>query len=256
MNWKKFLLEQDIDSYIALGLINGAAVENKFGFNADIDTASVPESLWENDGLYPWQSSVFSAEAVSSSTDDDVGGTGATELQCWGLDANYALQSCTCFLDGTTPVTIPETWRRIFRARITLAGSGETNAGLITIRLASAGATQAVITAGVGSTRLGIYTIPVGKTGLFREMTVGVLKSPATSDANVGLYTRFNDIAGRPWVERWVMAMPTTGTSTAKHRFQTSLVMPEKTDIELRVLSVASNDSGVFGTFELLILDD
>jgi hypothetical protein len=139
---------------VRLGLVNGVTNLRKFGKNPDVDITGLPETVWNDDGLYPFQAGTFSLEVLSSSTEDGAGGsTGALTLTVQGLaGTDWLLAEETVTLNGTGIVTFARTdWRRVFRAFVVTAGSAGSNVGTITIRLASAGATQAVLSADRGA---------------------------------------------------------------------------------------------------------
>ena len=124
---------------------------NKFGFNNDVDTAA-PEDIWSVGGLYPYATfaTAQTLELLSSSVADIITtGTGAWSINIMGLDADLVRQSFDIDLDGTGVVVIPGTWLAVNRAFINEpSGTGGVNAGNITIRVASAGATVSEIPLG------------------------------------------------------------------------------------------------------------
>ena len=55
-------------------------VINKFGVNLDIDTGSVPETIWAHGGIFPFLSAGVEINFESFSANDSIGGTGAQKL--------------------------------------------------------------------------------------------------------------------------------------------------------------------------------
>jgi len=141
----------------------------KFGFNTAVGTSE--ETVWDAGGIYAYAGSAAVASVVSASTADDLTGTGAQKIKVEGLDANYKFQSVEVDMDGTNAVSTTETWRRIYRAYVTQAGSGEVNAGNITI--STDGTTRAQISADQGQTLMAVYTVPAGLTGYITGWSIG-----------------------------------------------------------------------------------
>ena len=140
---------------VAEGLRIGHRTFNKFGYNLDVDTAE--ETIWAPGGLYTPPTTATTLTIVSSSTADDNGSTGANLIQITGLDANRKFQTETVTMDGTTNVVTTSTWLGINRAAVALAGSGQTNAGTISITATTGGATLASIPTGSGTTQQCMY---------------------------------------------------------------------------------------------------
>jgi len=139
---------------------------NKFGYNADIDTAAA-EHIWSVGGLYPFSTfaTAQSLEVLSISAEDGAGTeTGAGEISINGLDANLVVQNATITMNGTTVVAIPGTWLAVNRAFINDGSTGSTgsNVGNINIRVASAGAIVSQMPATKGQTQQAIYRVPSG----------------------------------------------------------------------------------------------
>jgi len=86
------------------------------------------------------------------------------------LDATYAvIPIVVTALNGTTPVPISVSPKRINGSQISSKGSGApafraSNVGTISIRDAGGGTVRAIIPAGKGITRQCIYTVPLGFT--------------------------------------------------------------------------------------------
>ena len=158
-------LSQDYDATVvrptdyhyetALGLRQGHRTFNKFGYNPDVDT--VIETVWAAGGTYTPPTTASTLTLVSSAAADDEGSTGANRVYIEGIDANRKIQTETVQLDGTTPVVTTSTWLGINRCSVALAGSGQANAGNITITATTGGATLAYLPAGGSVTQQCIY---------------------------------------------------------------------------------------------------
>lgn len=246
MSWNR-LLRDAVDApgvALAAGELGGKSAVNRFGLNADVDTGTVPETVWGGGGAYAWQAAAaFSLEILSSSTNDASAGTGARTVTVVGLDATWAEQTQTVTLNGTTVVALTGTWLRVNSVTVATTGSGGTNAGTLTLRLASAGATQAVVQIGYGRSDMAIYTVPLGKTAYVRAWRAGGgtgtrVRLRARDNAGSGGFQVIDEIVTPGSVDR---AIP--------------IAFTEKTDIELTVASVAADNTVVNATMELVLVD-
>ena len=220
---------------MAFGLIDGASFVTALGYNADIDAT---EDVWSGGGLYPWMTGATSLEILSASAADAAAGTGARSVVIVGLNAAYAVVTQTVTLNGVTPVAIPTSLFRINNAYIISAGSGQVNAGDITIRDAGAGTTRAVLPLGFGTVRQSQYTVPAGFTLALSSLSYGIVRPDSSRDVAVSGYVGF----------------PTLGIyqiyaeiSIGSNPFGINLLAPfpigEKTDFGLRCTSVSATNT-------------
>ena len=122
---------------IAAGNVPGYSTMQKFGHNDDIDTGTVPETIWTQGGLWVPPTAARTHQITSTDVADDYntpssGGTGARTLRIWGLDANFVEQTEDINLNGTANVATANTYTRIFRMMVLTAGSNKKNVGDIT----------------------------------------------------------------------------------------------------------------------------
>ena len=178
------VMSQDFDSIsvrptdflheVALSRRQGYSLTNKFGYNEDVDTATDPEVIAAFGGSFTPLTTASTLTIVSSDTadDGDPGGTGARTILVSGLDANRDEQVELVTLDGTTNVVTTSTWLGVNRAVVTTSGTGNTNAGTITITATTGGSTQATIPAGGSVTQQLIYFTPRNHTGLIESINL------------------------------------------------------------------------------------
>lgn len=214
----------------------------KFGFNSAITTDE--ETVWDGGGIYSYPSSAGIATIVSSSTADDISGTGAQKITIEGLDANYRVQIVEVEMDGATNVVTTESFIRLYRAFVSQAGSGKVNAGNITISIG--GAVRAQISADQGQTLMAVYTIPSGFTGYITQWSF----SSGSSAVN-----KFLD--GRLVIQKFAGIIQTKARSTIQNTafvqdLQVATVANEKDDIEIRAVTSSGTDA-VSGTFSILL---
>ena len=206
--------------------------------NADIDTATVPETVSPVGGLLTFRTAAAVVEAVSSSASDTAAGVGAQVLQVHGLDSNYNEIQEDIPLNGTTPVLGALMFFRINAAHIHNAGSSGTNVGDITIRDAGAGVTRSFISTGQGVSEVGLFTVPAGHTLLATGWIVSARDSVGQKAlVDVAFYTSTLGVRKIDW------RMVVDGTAAAN--VGSPHIFFEKVDIEVVVTRVNTNDSYV-----------
>lgn len=139
---------------VGMGKRQGRTIWNNFGYNSDVDLAA-DEIIASFGGTFTPMSTAGTLSIVSSSTDDDLIGTGAQKITITGIDSNRLAITEVVDMDGTTTVTTSNSFLGVNSAVITQAGSGKTNAGNITIT--GDGNTQGYIVAGEGITQQCIF---------------------------------------------------------------------------------------------------
>lgn len=227
------------------GLPTGYLRVTELGNNPSIDSATVPEDIWSGGGVYPWMTGETSLEVVSSSASDAAAGTGARTVTVTGLDSGYNQIAATVTLNGTTTVAIPPTFYRINLAQIATVGSGETNAGAVTIRDAGGGTTRAVIPAGYGITRQSAYTVPAGWALQILQLLVG-LNRVSASARYVTVATWIRSSAR---VTRLPLELTVSDMAPYRQEGVPGIFLPEKTDFALRCVFASANGMDVNGGF-------
>lgn len=152
----------------------------KFGRSASL-TANIVEDVWESGGTKILLTSAETMDIVSTSTDDDNGGTGANIIQVGGLDSDYNLITDTIIMDGTTTVTSNLSFLRVNRVRAVFCGTGKTNAGTITVTSSTSSAIQATIPAGESISQQSHFTIPSGYTAFTTGIVLSVYRASGGS---------------------------------------------------------------------------
>ena len=238
---------------VALGIHPHLEFVSKFGKNDDIDTGSVPEDVWDGQGTYTGFSvAAQTVDVVSDSAADTAAGTGARTVQLEGLDANYETITETVTLNGVTPVTTVQEFLRCFRAFVLTAGSGQENAGTLSISQSTSGDLMATVDALHGQTAIAAYTVPAGKTGLliFTHILV-TLTTGGSAAAEVDFRIRPEGGAWRAIENNFVSS---NSPLVFNHAFP--FVLEEKTDIVVRVHAVSANNVSCAATFDILLIPD
>ena len=219
---------------------------HKFGNNNNIDTADVPEDVWDGGGTYPFPAVAAASTIVSDAAADAAGLAGALTVRIFGIDTNWADVTEDIGMNGVTPVALSNEYLRVHRAYVLTAGTDETNAGNITI--AVGGTTCAVISAGQGQTLMSIFSTAAGETWQMLSLFASVAGKTAAK-AEVALQFRTD---GSAW--RTQMLSQVSDTATIDYTFPVPIVVAPKTDIRVRVLDVAANDTEISATFGLVMI--
>jgi len=169
----------DLDSYapVVLGKVRGAKAVVVAGHAAAIQTTETPCLLWDARVAYPFQTSAQSLEILSASANDAAAGTGARTVLIETLDANYAESSQIVTLNGVTPVALTGTHIVVQSMTVISSGSGFTNAGILTLRVAGGGATQGYVGAGLSVQRALLYTVPAGKSLILDNFYINAINA-------------------------------------------------------------------------------
>lgn len=241
-------VDSEID--IANGLYTGYSIINKYGYNPDVDTGTLPEDVWDYGGLYTgFPSAAETLQVFSASANDTAAGTGARTVTINGLDANYASLSETVTLNGVTPVTTTNAFLRVNNLQVITAGSGGSNAGLITCRQSVTQTNvMCAITLGWNFSKSTAYTVPAGYSGYIRQFTCGI-EDPANG-----------------YCDGYIATCPQGGIFSARRPFVVTsgyriadtiyggLPLPEKTDVIVRITSIGSNNTKVVSGYDVLLI--
>jgi hypothetical protein len=141
---------------VALNRRQGATTWNKFGYNSDIDVGT--EVIGAYGGTFTRLTTASTFSVVSSSAQDILtSGTGAWNIIVHYVDSSWRAQTAVVPLNGTTNVVT--TWKAMGINRVALynTGSGDVNAGNITITATAGGSVQAYIPSGEGTTQQMVF---------------------------------------------------------------------------------------------------
>ena len=214
----------------------------KFGQNAVVGNSV--ETIWQQGGLYSYPPSATTMTVSSSDTNDTSEGTGARTVQIAGLDGDCNEVSETITLNGQTAVTTTNSFLRVNRALVLIAGSGGSNAGIIYVGTGT-------VTSGVPAN---VYTTING------DGTNQSLQAFWTVPANYNAYIYQTNIStgnssNTPAVLKTLLvARPHGGVFNTKEvivltdgnhlqRYSFPIKLTEKTDIEFRAESSSGSVS-------------
>lgn len=226
------------------------------GNNPDVDTGSVPETVWPGGGLYPWMTGATSLEVVSSginAAQDSATGTGISTISLTLLNTSYVASIVTVNLNGTTPVAIPGTWFRINGGVTTVKGSGApatraTNAGDILIRDAGGGTVRGIIPAGKGITRQAVFTVEAGYSLQIFSHYISLNRGSGGGAGVARFLSISNFVQNTSGIYRSPLDLSCDG-EPYRHDGTPGVVIAEKNDYALDVIAVSANDSDVTAAF-------
>lgn len=230
---------------------------NKFGYNADVDTATDPEDIWSGGGVWvpPTQARIHAI--VSSDAADAAAGTGLRTIRVFGLDTDGNEIQEDITLNGVTPVNTVNSYIIIQRMYGLTAGSGEVNAGTITATAATDSTITAEIPIGKSQTQMAIYCVPTGWTLFVSDYYGSITRPGATGggmfEMELWSYADFGN-GGSVWRLRHELGGAIEGNTKAVLNFKFPLVFPERTLVKLRCKSVTDNDSIIDGGFDGLLI--
>lgn len=235
----KYYPNEDFELNVARGLVKGTSGLHKFGAVPAM-SSSDSGTVWDiSDTFYPWETwdAGASLVTVDCADSDEVGG----QVQIEGLDANYNPQTEVIDLSSQTGNSSVNTFSRVFRAFF--IGTALTNSGSINIKVGTV--TVARITAGKGQTLMGVYTVPAGFTLYIKHFVCSTLGTDAVS----------GDVQFRFFGQntfRIAHAFEVSGQYG--YEFESLIVVPEKSDIDIRIEMVNGNNARIATAFDGLLI--
>ncbi|MBT7350631.1 hypothetical protein HN803_07680 [candidate division WWE3 bacterium] len=245
---------------IAKGEIPGTAQISKFGRLTNIDTGDTfPKDLWNGDAVYSGfpTGAAETMEIFSSDATDTSVGTGAREVVVRNLlDENGVLMpDITVALNGTTPVSLgAQTYSRCSRVWVSDVGSGEANAGEITLRHTTTTTNIfALMPIGFNATSIMAYTVPAGSTLYVKRGNISLIRtsgSPGSGTATV----RSREYGSTVFVSNRVIDIATG----FPYKFENNgfMVFSARTDLKVTVENVSDNDTSIASDFDGYLIED
>lgn len=221
---------------VAKGQIAGHTYFFGAGYTNNLGTAS-HTTVWTGNSVYVYPTVATVMKLSSTSANDTAAGTGARTVFIQGLNSSYNVISEILALNGQTEVNTVNSYLRVFKIFVVTAGATGSNEGVVYLGdgVVTAGvpATKyAIAFIGEGSSFAAVYTVPAGYTGYFVNTVTAIGKG--------------KDVEFSTWVRAFgqIMRKSRNGylfESSIVQNTSFPLVVPEKTDIELRGKSSAPN---------------
>lgn len=227
--------------FIASGQMARTSFEHKFGAVPAM-SQNTTGTVWDvNDTLYPWSTfdtaGAITVAAVNASDNNK-------QIRIFGLDANWDRQDETVTVSSSGAVSVPGTWKRVFRA---FTANGSVN-NVADINIQKGGTTVARISAGVGQTLMAIYTVPRGYTAYLCK---GVATAQSSADGSGFMYVRYKDQASYRVGHTFEVA----GGGEYEYVFTAPIRIPEQSDIDVRI-TTRSNNGRYTAAFDMILVEN
>ena len=247
---------------IAKGDVVNTTFVHKFGNAPDFDTGDGVVDIWDgaNDGGIDAMVYTYSTTAdIDSIVSSDAGDTQDMEIQ--GLDTYYNLVTQTKTLTGQTRVALDTDLIRVFRMKNVGATNLAGNVSCYVDSTITAGVVddktkvRAIILDGNNQTLMALYTVPAGKTAYARDWYASTSGGSRNSNYVMDLYAR---PFGQVFQLKHKSAISDTGTSYIQHKYIEPEVLPEKTDMTMRVsiTEAAITGGSVSAGFDIVLIDN
>ena len=224
----RFGKTEPFELQVVRGQVENHKTVFKFGYNPDID--GVEETIWDVGGIYAYPGS---AVAMTVATD---AGTPANDngvkVVVEGLDGDYNEVSEEVTLAGSGTATTTQTFFRVNRSYV--SGSQAPTGNL---NITNGATTYARITISENQTLMAMWTVPAGYTGFLDHVNIATGTTNANQYITAQIVQRQLDGVFR------VMMKQTLGSGgVADFLLRYPILVPEKTDIEVRAVSSGSNN--------------
>lgn len=232
---------------ISSGYFEGYSIVNKFGRNTDIDTATVPEDLWNGGGVYAGfpTGSPEEIQVFSSSASD----TGTLTFTYLATSTSTAYQTASVTLNGTTQVNTGITAFRVHTAQYSTGAATTFNVGEITIRHRTTTANVFIVMPiGTSQNYSAGYRIPSGYTGKVTRLFCRVYHNTSGS-VNGAIWVRTNGAS--PILRRPFSA---SDSQEFEERPYGGLTIAENSDITIRITSASANNLSVIGGYDITLI--
>ena len=187
----------------------------------------------------------FGTIAVSATSGVLTNGTGAQNILVTGVDNNWAATSETVVTKGTETAWTKTSFLRAYLAQTTLAGTGNSNAGNITIA-SSFSTVESYITAGVNQSQGTFYSVPNGYTGFIQNYYCDT-----TGAARVSLRvtnSTYNDLT------RVYRTFGGASVALTLNPLSLPIKVPPMYDIQFSVDGVTASSTGLTAGYQLVLV--
>lgn len=237
------------------GLVPGCSRMVMSGFNADVDLAVLPQSIWGGTGLIPRPAGNESWEIVGG-PNDTAAGTGARTVSLTTLDASYVAATNVIALNGATAVPIPGNCRFANVGRVLTSGSAGQPSQPLEIRVAGGGASRAFI--GIeGVLNQGKFTVPDGFRLEVHSAVLGVRTDGVTTQSAV-----FNNaVIAESGNKLAPLRLPIVSSGGTPYRHELAgglipyVIVNQRFEVDMRVSVVTANNTQVDCSILALLYD-
>ena len=240
--FKDFMLD------VSRGLVTGLSEIHISGENDEIDSG-VTADIWDggitlaNGGdslIWVPPTAARIHQIDSSSTNDDVGQSGVTEIEVHGLDANYNEIEELVTMNGTTDVPTVNAYIMIDTIHCTKPDSDTvSNAGIIKATADTDSTVTCRVNVGNNRSQHGVYQVPAGHSAFIYDFTGHILRAGGASAlADIRLCIR---PFGGLWQIFEVASLESAGSSDFEETFTPPLPLKAKSWIKMQATSSTNN---------------
>jgi hypothetical protein len=237
-------IEPDYHDAVAQGIVADTLSVTMAGRNPDIDTAA-EEDIWGNGGVWAPITAAQTLTIVSSSAADTLAGTGARVVQVTGLDASYNRVVQNYNMNGVTPVVTAHTWTFMESVIVVSSGTGQRNAGTITITATTDTTAQGPILPGFSTTSRSFFMVPAGYLGYIHQV-LGASAS-GTAGTLTNIYINYMIDGTNTWVRPVIYRSRADGSASFAYDINFPYQFPPKTLIKFS--ADTSNNNTVVDVF-------
>jgi len=247
---------------VTMGLYPKFSWVDKFGANKNISPGTVPETLWEFGGVYPWGNDAGEPIYISSSNPAD---NQIVEILAYKLiGSDWVTETIPFQVQGQTKtqVIIPGGYDIVRAHRCeSAADAGGDIQGTVyvyydtTVTGGIPDDLTKVLTGivnGANQSKQLTYTVPSGYVAFLFRGEAGVTRSQGTDECDFAYVSRRE---GKVFKEKKDFGVMTTGSNFYVDERTFPDPIPEKTDLGINVLNVSGNNMGAWGTFDILIIE-
>lgn len=219
--------------------------------SADTDT-----EIWPQTGDMASPAAAETLSIVSSSIQDDNGGSGMDAVFIEGLDSDYLPQSELVILNGTGAVTSVNSYIHVAEINcLNITTSGTTNAGNITITNSSSGDNLGYVLAGDSLSKHAQFVVPAGYNALLLETTASCFRTSGSGEKRCEVDLIVTPLDGGAG-DRVIYKTIKTGVSssaTSEVKYELPLVFGQKVFIHPHVNAETNNTKATF-QYELILV--
>ena len=231
----------DFGFNVAQGNVTDLVPVSIEAINRSFSTSLV--TVWNSSTRYVFPTSATTCDIVSTDAQDSAAGTGLRTVRVRGLDENYDEIEETVLLNGQTQVATQNSYLRVYRAFVTLCGTGGTSGGIIYV--GSSGSTGGVPNTTIyanlhlgNQTQIAAYTVPAGYTLYLDDINFTAALSQSNKLATCSFRSR--DYGSNVFRTRFINVLQSNQLIT---KFEYPQEFYEKTDLECRVSTNTINNA-------------
>lgn len=271
IDFKRTITGSFVGFAVSLGFFLGWKGVDKFGENPDVDTGTTPEDITEIGGEYQWLAKTDppSINKASSSNSADIGQL----IEVWGIrdpetsegnDLGYFVtngQNKVDIFDNPELTGDPISfWRTDRMSNESDEGNDLQGDLYVYIDTAISGGVptditkvRAKVTNGNNQTLMAVYTTRPKTVGFLFKGELGGSRSQNSGQIQCAYYSRRY---GKCFKVKKRVDITNQGSSVYVDKRSFPDRIPALTDIKLTVESVSANNTGTFGTFDVLEIDE